>query len=224
MKAPRQMTDEISINPEDTKQRILVAAAELFSSHGFKGTTIRKICDKANANVASVKYYYASKSNLYIETCRFLFQQITASVACHEVPIRNHEEWENELYHWAYAVLSQMTANSPLQLWRSRLFARERTTPSEVLPIVYEQFMAPVLNRLDELLKMALPPDVSEDELKIWNISTVGQCTVYAQREAPWDEVLFPHDLGHEVWLQRVSRHVVTSITARLHFRGHDAT
>ncbi|PWW04847.1 TetR family transcriptional regulator [Paenibacillus cellulosilyticus] len=50
---------------QDVKQRILLAAKELFAVQGFDGTTIRQICDKANANISLVSYYFGGKEKVF---------------------------------------------------------------------------------------------------------------------------------------------------------------
>lgn len=50
---------------QDVKQRILLAAKELFALQGFDGTTIRQICDKANANISLVSYYFGGKDKVF---------------------------------------------------------------------------------------------------------------------------------------------------------------
>lgn len=51
-------------NDKGTKERILDAAERLFSKAGYKGTSMRKITDKAGANLASVNYHFGSKKAL----------------------------------------------------------------------------------------------------------------------------------------------------------------
>lgn len=50
---------------QDNQQRILSAAEEEFGLHGYKGTTIQKIADRATLPKANVVYYFPSKENLY---------------------------------------------------------------------------------------------------------------------------------------------------------------
>ena len=49
----------------DNQQRILQAAEEEFGLHGFKGTTIQKVADRAELPKANVVYYFSNKVNLY---------------------------------------------------------------------------------------------------------------------------------------------------------------
>jgi AcrR family transcriptional regulator len=50
--------------PESTADRILVAALELFSEHGFEGTTLQQIADRLGVTKAALYYHFRSKDEL----------------------------------------------------------------------------------------------------------------------------------------------------------------
>lgn len=50
---------------EDNVQLILAAAEEEFGLHGYKGTAIQNIADRAGLPKANVVYYFGSKEKLY---------------------------------------------------------------------------------------------------------------------------------------------------------------
>jgi len=50
----------------DKKQRILVAAQELFGIHGFAKTTVKMISQKADVAFGLVAHYFGSKDQLFI--------------------------------------------------------------------------------------------------------------------------------------------------------------
>lgn len=50
---------------DNTRNRILNAASDVFVEKGFRGTTIRDICAAADANVAAVNYHFGDKRRLY---------------------------------------------------------------------------------------------------------------------------------------------------------------
>jgi len=58
------MQSEATGSPESTKTKILDAAEELFSTHGFHGTSVRAICTAAGANVAAVHYHFGGKDQV----------------------------------------------------------------------------------------------------------------------------------------------------------------
>jgi AcrR family transcriptional regulator len=49
---------------EDTRERLLNAAEQLFAEHGISGTTLRALTRAANANLAAVHYHFGGKEGL----------------------------------------------------------------------------------------------------------------------------------------------------------------
>lgn len=49
----------------DKRDHILDVAEDLFSQHGFEGTSLRVLCEKAGVNVAMISYYFGSKEKLF---------------------------------------------------------------------------------------------------------------------------------------------------------------
>jgi len=51
----------------DKKEKIILAASELFAEKGYKATTVREICSAARTNISMISYYFGSKEKLYRE-------------------------------------------------------------------------------------------------------------------------------------------------------------
>ncbi|MEX1310963.1 MAG: TetR family transcriptional regulator [Candidatus Sulfomarinibacteraceae bacterium] len=49
----------------DTKSRLLETAAVLFAENGYRGASVRHICDLARANPGAVSYHFGGKKQLY---------------------------------------------------------------------------------------------------------------------------------------------------------------
>jgi AcrR family transcriptional regulator len=49
----------------DTKTRLLETSAALFAEHGYRGASVRRICDLARANPGAVSYHFGGKKQLY---------------------------------------------------------------------------------------------------------------------------------------------------------------
>ena len=52
---------------QDTKEKILATAQNLFASHGYDGTSVRDIANAADVNLAAVNYHFRNKQTLYWE-------------------------------------------------------------------------------------------------------------------------------------------------------------
>lgn len=75
------------------EQVLLDAALELFSEHGFDGTSVRMIAEKAGMNIAMISYYFGSKENLLqqlIDRKTLAMREHLASLAANE----DMDDWE----------------------------------------------------------------------------------------------------------------------------------
>ncbi|OYW17241.1 MAG: hypothetical protein B7Z55_12925 [Planctomycetales bacterium 12-60-4] len=51
---------------DDTKQRLLNSAGQIFAEKGFEAASVREICQRAEANIAGVHYHFGDKRQLYV--------------------------------------------------------------------------------------------------------------------------------------------------------------
>ena len=54
----------VTAKGEETRQRILAAALDLFREKGYVETTMRAVAERAGVSIGNAYYYYASKENL----------------------------------------------------------------------------------------------------------------------------------------------------------------
>jgi AcrR family transcriptional regulator len=85
MEEPRQTPT--ARGDESTRKRLLDAGRELFTAHGFRGTSTREIAAKAGCNLSLIKYYFGSKEGLLrqvvrpeIEAVRTLIESMDSGV------------------------------------------------------------------------------------------------------------------------------------------------
>lgn len=64
----------------DTKEKILQAARELFSTKGFEGASVREIATMAGVNIAGVNYHFSTKENLFWQVMDQVFQETSSAI------------------------------------------------------------------------------------------------------------------------------------------------
>ena len=73
--------------PRSTKARILDAAEEVFAQRGFEGASTREIAARADVNISSLHYHWASKETLYVAVFRDVFERILAHLESTITPL-----------------------------------------------------------------------------------------------------------------------------------------
>jgi TetR/AcrR family transcriptional regulator, regulator of cefoperazone and chloramphenicol sensitivity len=161
---------------ELTKARTLEAAGQMFAEFGFDGTTIRDICERADANIAAVNYYFGDKQRLYIE----------AVVQAHRWRLEQFPlpEWpegtppETRLADFITTFIRRVRSG-PDGTWHAKLMMREMANPSAACGELVQSTIRPQFEILLKLLRELLPADVSQEQLRLTAFSIVGQCLFY---------------------------------------------
>ena len=158
---------------EQTRERLLSAAREVFSECGFQGATVREICRRAGANVAAVSYHFGSKDGLLAEALHFeslkLLQETNAQAAvCPE------ERLGLFIREFMHMLLDENSTSS-----QCKIMARELADPSPALDKIVREAIAPLHDFLAELVREIVGGNVSEAELRRCAHSIFGQCLYY---------------------------------------------
>jgi TetR/AcrR family transcriptional regulator, regulator of cefoperazone and chloramphenicol sensitivity len=66
---------------EDTRQRILDSAIEIFAAEGYQGATTRSLAERAQVTLPAIQYYFGSKEGLYSAAVDYIVRQIEARLA-----------------------------------------------------------------------------------------------------------------------------------------------
>lgn len=70
----------IAKQQENSSARILDAALQLFSQHGYEGTSTREICELAGITKPTLYYFFESKEGVYRALVEKAFQEYTSIV------------------------------------------------------------------------------------------------------------------------------------------------
>jgi len=167
----------------DTKAHLIRAASELFAERGFHGTTVRDIAARAGVNLASGHYHYGSKKDLYLAVLRAQFADIRAQLA-RRGAARPARELKR-LSRTAIAALLQTRAHAMLDLLigpppglHGTLMQREMIDPSEALPVIVEEFIAPMVHEMQQIVAR-LAPGLSRGAVERSVFAIMGQVLFY---------------------------------------------
>jgi AcrR family transcriptional regulator len=161
---------------DTTRDRIVEAAGEIFADKGFDGTTVRDICQRAEANLAAVNYYFGDKQRLYVE----------AVVRAHRWRMERAKlpEWppgmsaEKRLADFVVTFIRRVRTG-PEGTWHTRLVMREMMSPHEACAELVQASIRPQFEILLGILRELLPDVNSEEKLHLTAFSIVGQCLFY---------------------------------------------
>jgi TetR/AcrR family transcriptional regulator, regulator of cefoperazone and chloramphenicol sensitivity len=160
---------------DTTRDRILEAAGEIFADKGFDGTTVRDICQRAEANLAAVNYYFGDKQRLYVETVvqAHLWRMERAKLPDWPANSTPQQKLADFIATFVLRIRS-----GPEGTWHSRLVMREMMQPSAACAELVQASIRPQFEILLGILRELLPA-ASPEELHLTSFSIVGQCLFY---------------------------------------------
>ncbi len=168
---------------ERTRARLLDAAAVLFAEQGFHGTTVREIAQHAGVNLAAGNYHFGSKRALYLEVLRGHFAHIQRALRARGGAPRPGEldrldaDGLRRMLHARVGVMLELMIGPPPGVY-GRLMQREMTDPSEAMPVIVEEFIAPMTREMEDILER-LTPGLERTTLQRCAFSIVGQVLFY---------------------------------------------
>jgi TetR/AcrR family transcriptional regulator, regulator of cefoperazone and chloramphenicol sensitivity len=146
-------------NDQETRERLLEAAAELFVERSYNHVTVRDICRAAGANVAAVNYYFRDKLGLYQEVLMKIIESMHEGFkSAHEgKPGASAEERFN---HYVRTFMGHVL-NNGRECPAGKLMAREMADPSPAFDLIIEKAIRPNSARVAALVceLTGLPPD-----------------------------------------------------------------
>lgn len=164
------------MSSDDTRERILESAGQLFAEQGFAATTVRTICQKAGVNLAAVNYHFRDKRRLYTEAVkRAHFTRLSKVPLPKWTPQTTAVQKLRDFIHVMIVRLVEDTG----PIWQMQLVIREMSEPTEACDELVQEFIGPQFGALQAILREILPPDTPPDRRHMIAFSIVGQCLHY---------------------------------------------
>ena len=131
--------------PNETAQRILAAARDVFAELGFSGATVDVIARRAGVNKATLYYHIGDKETLYAEAVRTVLENTADDF---QRDLRKAKTPEAQLRHYIRTMAATVEGNP----WLPRIMLRELAGGGGSLPEVAVQSFARILINLGKVL------------------------------------------------------------------------
>jgi AcrR family transcriptional regulator len=159
-----------------TEQRLLEAAGEIFAEYGYRAATIRQICEKAGANIAAVNYHFGDKEGLYMAVLRSVPNARAERHPTDELP--DGAAAEDKLRAYVRLLLDRVF-DEGRPGWHTKIMWREMIEPTRALDKLVEEVARPVHQELASIVSEFLPPDATDEAVRLCTMSVLSQCVYY---------------------------------------------
>lgn len=196
---------------DQTKQRVLDAAGEVFAEAGFQAATVRDICQAAGVNLASINYHFGDKETLYREAVRSAHRRLAE-----EVPM---PAWSpdtppaEKLRDFVRTLLVRMLSPAATP-WPARLMMREVLQPSGACQELVQEHFRPHFSLLLEILDELVPADFPEHRRHQLAFSVVGQCVYYRVAAEVVPLLVSDRELREHYRPEELSEHITEVVLA----------
>lgn len=194
-----------------TRERIMDAAGELFAEKGYRHTSVRDICARANANIAAVNYHFRDKEGLYeaillrsAEQCERQYP-IVATVG----------PPEERLAEFVRMLLFRLLGTGR-PAWHGKLMAAEMADPTPALDRIVEHVIRPTHQLLLEIVR-DLVGEAADAEIQTLAADVLGQCLYYRHARTVIERLGSPtpsDDAGIEVLARHITEFCIAGIKA----------
>ena len=166
--------DESSDNGIDTRQRVLQAAAAVFSEKGFEKATVREIVERAGANVNAVNYYFKGKRELFLALLddahtRMAERDRQEFARIRELP--NEERLRSLIVYVLHMFLEMKNTE-----WRTWMMHRELIEPTSMLDMMVERIAKPRFAEFADVVRRMAGEEIPDFKVSLCAESIIAQC------------------------------------------------
>ena len=159
---------------QETRERLLKAACQVFSEKGFRDATVAEISRRADANIAAINYHFGDKKRLYVEAWRTVCEMAMALYPTNldvSSPMTVEEMFRDHIL----SLLNRMTDTSRLGMFH-RLMMLEMNQPTGLIDEVHRQMISPVHEHMLFMIRELLGPVATEENVAFCELSVISQC------------------------------------------------
>ena len=166
---------------EGTKERLFLAAVKVFARTGYKGATVREICQIAGAaNFTAINYYFGGKEKLYkaiLDVMFSAYQKRKEQQAGSDLKRKGPEE---RLKEYIDSYCGILFCGGEIAREMAAIFLAEMSRPSRYLDEMVQKYMAPEAEEITGIVREILGPKTPLPVLRNCAVSIIGQITYYS--------------------------------------------
>ena len=164
-----------------TRDRLIVAAGELFGEKGFHATSTREICARARANVAAIHYHFRDKSRLIEEVLVYVFHH---GFEHYRIEEATNPAWPPERQLREFVRLFLWSRLDPARPdWHRKVVHQEMLNPGPALKAVVDRVIRHNSRILKAIVVALLDDRFSEQSVDRCMASVIGQCLHFVHHQ-----------------------------------------
>ncbi|MFH1117701.1 MAG: CerR family C-terminal domain-containing protein [Pseudomonadota bacterium] len=171
---------------DEPRKRLIDAALDLFGRYSFDGVSTRMLAEKAEVNLAAIKYYFGSKEGLYIAVAQYIVEQFNTMLDRQLEKIRealtdqalSRERSFHYLCELLDFLITRFLGLPQSDQWLG-IIIREQLCPTKAFDTLFEGFMKPLDNVLFGLTARIVGLDSEDQEVKLRVFAIVGQIMMF---------------------------------------------
>lgn len=188
----------------ETRANLIKVAGKLFAKQGYDSVSVREICKSANANIASIHYYFGDKQGLYEDVLKYTF--FSGLEIFPDPDRRSLSTPEAYLEEVVFTVLSRIHRTRKTE-WHAKLIRREMLFPS----VTFKKVIGKIIQNDYEIFYNVLKeinPNALEDDIKNAIICVSGQIGAYTFHPEDFLDLCFPGLKFSEENCRRIARSI----------------
>lgn len=168
----------------ETRQKLLLAALDVFGRYGFEGAATRDIAKRAGANLAAIVYHFGSKDSLHRAVAEYVVEQMqmrigdSINAAARALTGDVDRPTARRLLQNIIDVhIDCMLGEAEAELW-GRFIMREQMEPSSAFDVIYDYMMS-CQTTTTTLVAILLKLDPRSEEATLRSFAISGQFVIF---------------------------------------------
>lgn len=162
---------------EETRERLLQAAEQVFVESGFYDATVREICKRARVNLALVNYHFGDKVQLYIEVLRRSMNLLKLDV------LKGVNDPNVDPVTLLHDLVTEFLHPKEKESVHGILMQQETLRPTPAAEFINEKFMRPIYQAVCTVIGRVLKLPAEHETTRLVTHSVIAQIKHFGEPE-----------------------------------------